>query len=115
MNSGRRVQPDQLCGPAGWTLTSIAGFSGTTSRLLERSLSVQQAARGGPGGGGARGSQRQQRRAPTTLAGGLSQGLLGLYSGVSSGVTGIVSAPLQGLRAIGSSDVSHCLCCGITF
>ena len=66
---------------------------------------MQQAARRGDGGSKAHG-QRQQRRAPTTLAGGLSQGLLGLYSGVSSGVTGIVSAPLQGFCACNQCSAS---------
>lgn len=90
---------------AGWTLTSIAGFSGAFSRLLERSLSASQAASAAAGGGGPPG-RPAQRRAPTTLAGGLSQGLAGLYGGVSSGVAGIVSAPVQG---------GHCFTCWVAF
>ena len=78
----------------GWTLTSISGFSGAFSRLLERALSAQQVATGGGANAGA--ARPPQRRAPTSLVGGVSQGLAGLYGGVSSGIAGIVSAPLQG-------------------
>lgn len=54
---------------AGWTLTSIAGFSGAFSRVLHRSL---------------------VSRATT--------GRMGLYGSVSSGVTGIVNAPYEGMQ-----------------
>ena len=75
----------RLC--AGWTLTSISGFSGAFSRLLERSLAARSASWS---------TLEGRHAAPRGLYGGLTHGLSGLAGGVSSGVTGIVYAPYQG-------------------
>lgn len=69
----------------GWTLTSIAGFSGVLARVLERSLAIRNAS-----------ATNFSQRRPSTVPGGLSNGFYGLIGGISSGVSGIICAPYEG-------------------
>lgn len=77
----------------GWTLTSIAGFSGAFSRVLERSL----ASRAAHGSSRALQGHFDAQALPSR---GLSNGMYGLVGIVSSGVTGIVYAPYQGKQQV---------------
>ncbi len=66
---------------AGWTLSSISGFSSAFARAVDSAVAI-----------------RQQRRAhvqPANVGRGLVQGLTGLAEGVAAGLSAVVEAPIQ--------------------
>ena len=69
--------------PAGWTLSSISGFSQAFSRAVDSAVAI-------------RSTSEPLRRPPAHLGHGLSQGVASLAGGVAAGLTGVVRAPMQG-------------------
>ena len=77
---------------AGWTLTSISGFSQAFARAVDSAVAI----RSSTGGGGGAAGGAAHRPPPAHLGHGLTQGVASLAEGVAAGLTGMVRAPLQG-------------------
>ena len=82
-------RPRALLPLAGWTLTSISGFSQAFARAMDSAVVIRSGT-GEQGGGAA-----AHRPAPAHLGHGLTQGVASLAEGVAAGITGVVRAPYQ--------------------
>eukprot|EP00898_Chlorokybus_atmophyticus_P004731 jgi/Chlat1/5259/Chrsp33S05096 len=78
-----------------WSLTSVAGFSSSVARILERAVE------GRPQGG----SPARTRANPQHVTQALATGLSGLGQGVVDGVSGLVMQPIRGAATSGGSGL----------
>ena len=87
--------PSEPC--AGWTLTSISGFSQAFARAVDSAVAIRStsAAGGAVGGSGGGAAALAHRPLPAHLGHGLSQGVASLAEGVAAGITGVVRAPIE--------------------
>lgn len=83
--------------PAGWTLTSISGFSQAFARAVDSTVAIRSTSAAGSSAGGTAGGAAAlaHRPPPAHLGHGLSQGVASLAEGVAAGITGVVRAPIQ--------------------
>lgn len=96
-----------LC-KAGWTLTSISGFSQAFARAVDSAVAIRSTSAAGSACGGASGGAAAlaHRPPPAHLGHGLSQGVASLAEGVAAGITGVVRAPIQVRSQMGWLAVS---------
>ena len=66
---------------AGWTLSSISGFSSAFARAVDSAVAIR--------------AQRRLPAPPPNVGRGLVQGLTGLAEGVAAGFAAVVEAPIQ--------------------
>lgn len=66
---------------AGWTLSSISGFSSAFARAVDSAVAIRE--------------QRRAPQVPANVGHGLVQGLTGLAEGVAAGLAAVVEAPIQ--------------------
>lgn len=105
MLSGCLRHPPEPC--AGWTLTSISGFSQAFARAVDSAVAIRStsAAGGAVGGGGSGAAALAHRPPPAHLGHGLSQGVASLAEGVAAGITGVVRAPIEVRKGNGAAMV----------